>query len=1160
MSGLNEMKKQAIIVAGYYRSGTSALSGSLAEIGVHIKGDTENNESNPKGFFESTELIKLDIRVLESMNACWSDLAPLPTGWIDRADVQLQRSVLAGLCINLFGNAPIVAVKHPHLCRLLPLYVQALSDIGFDAKVIHTHRSPLAIATSQVKKNNLTRAHAVALWASYITSAEYLARGLPRTWVHYSDLLRDANGTVRRALSEINVEVPGNASVGFVSRKLNRSQESGVDGLYRPLVRLVADIEAAIHDQAGDADWDDLRERSTDIGSFIEEIGRSGNRAAPGVGQSMAVSTPAGRGIALARNTKVHPVRPAERGDQVECARVLRLIEQVRRETGTLPTVSLMIAVPEGVSANQFQETVDAINANWHQPDVRICFSVLPQFDVSRAKCTVDLAFGTSQEMVRALFSSMSDAKTDYVAILNAGDRIEPDAIARFVLRAAATGPDMLYCDEIALGPAGAWIRAKPAMSLPRLLESCFVGDWVWYRRGTVSALGGFRSDQFPGAEEQDMQIRMASTGYAIENIADALFVRGQDTRRDDVQIEAAMKSAESSIIDHLSRAGLHGTVKPGSLPGLFAVEFDAQGNRSITLGLLCRPGVGPEIVQGMLNKLMPTLQDNGYRVVFIRHDGLTGPLNDFLATVVDEVEPVHPEISVVHAASHLGGTLRMLMEMNPENHVAIVDPVSAPSSDDIITSLASLLKAYPEAGAIAPLTFFRDSERTPRLRGPLLFGAESRIGALYEAGSPGPGGWLATTQPVDAVDGPLVIVRKGVTFKPDARNWAEICETLLAGQGFDGAPAGAGLSVFWTPRRQIEIAAPGSGPDAEVKATSTIPYRGNHHHPSMTVSGSPLMLEGRSGLVCSDPAVLVTARGLPDDGRALSAVRFARQQNGIQASVANDPIDVLSILRARQQGRRWVRINPQYNLLHPRTGEIIQADVNLWSIAPSLMFRDVTLAARSTIATSGRLVAKLRGMGARDVELRRPKLVRDVWESFSPRFAVNKPAALWVEEHGVNVPWIEQLVKQTCDRIAWTVITGKEHKFASNVVRKPLPVFEEEWARLFQEIGASIFVRPTPGTDWCDDYLVRLGLAAGCCVIAGAEAEIAEDMEPLVHRSLPSGGTGRWVKTILSFAESEPDTVSRDIILDKPECWLTRGDVAWVAPEAGKYCERDAA
>ncbi|MDA3889250.1 MAG: hypothetical protein PF443_10735, partial [Allgaiera sp.] len=664
MNDLRSAEKQAILVVGYYRSGTSALCGSLADLGVQISSDAESNASNPKGFFESTELIKFDIRVLELMQSYWSDLSPLPEGWIDRADVQMQREVLAEILSRQFAGAPLVAVKHPHLCRLLPLYEQAAQDAGYGVKVLHTHRSPYAVATSQATKNNLTRAHAIALWASYITSGELGARGLPRAWVRYPDLLRDADGTVRRALAAIGIELAEGGHIDFISKALNRSDEAGAEGLYRPLARLAAEIEAAIHDGANAAVWDDLCARSADLAGFVAELGQSGNRAAPGVGQGILMAMPAGRGVQIAGAAKTHPIRPAERGVAVEEARVKALLERARKGHGRLPGLSLLIACPEGCTQAQLRDTLDSIAQNWCQPEVKIAFAAAPGLDFDGAGLSLERRFETEPEMTSALFAALSDARTDYAAIVNAGDMIEPDAIARFTLRAVASGADMLYCDEIAPSPGGPWIRAKPAMSLPRLLESCFVGDWVWYRRAAVADLGGFRPDLFPGAEEQDMQIRLAGAGKRIETLSEALFVRGETTRRDSVTLEVATESARASIAAQLDRAGAGGQVRAGANAGLFAVDYPAAPDPAVTLGILCRAPITPDVAQLAVNKLLPQHDGKASCIAFLRPadaDETPAAMTQFLDQVAAEITPNHPSIQVIDTAPRLGGTLARL-------------------------------------------------------------------------------------------------------------------------------------------------------------------------------------------------------------------------------------------------------------------------------------------------------------------------------------------------------------------------------------------------------------------------------------------------------------------------------------------------------------------
>ncbi|TMV87863.1 hypothetical protein FGG78_18165 [Thioclava sp. BHET1] len=1154
MPDMRKIAPQAILVAGYYRSGTSALCGALADLGVQITSDAQANEANPKGFFESTELIKFDIRVLDAMNSYWSDLSDLPEGWIDRADIQLQRDVLAEMLTRQFKDAPLVAVKHPHLCRLLPLYRQAIADIGYEAKVIHTHRSPYAMATSQATKNNMTRAHAVALWSSYITSAERLARDVPRGWVQYHDLLHDADTTVRKTLGDLGIETPGSAGVGFITKSLNRSEKADPEGLFQPLAQLVAEIETAIHDQAEATIWDDLRRRSADIAGFVDELGRSGNRSAPGVGQGMQVRAPGGRAINLAGATKAHPVRPSERGDVSERARVSALLERMAREGGPVPGVSVMIACPHGTTQAQMKDTLESIAQNWHQPAVKLAYCVAPAFDLSQLGLTMDYRFETDVAMITALFEAMSTAKTDYVAILNAGDMLEPDAIARFTLRAAASRADMLYCDEIAPSQSGPWIRAKPAMSMSRLLESCFVGDWVWYRRAAVAALGGFRPQGYPGAEEQDMQIRLTAAGKTVETLPEALFVRGENTRRDSVPLEQATQSAQAAIAAHLETRGIAASVRQGSMPGLFVVEQPGARDPAVTVGVLCKPQVTPDVAQGMVNRLLPHHDGQASRIVFIRHAEMTEAMTRFLDQIDAEVTPSHPSITVVSTEPCLGALIARLQRVAPANHVALVDPVSAPSTNDLLARLVALLDTEETAGVIAPLAFFRDGERSARLHGPLLFGASDRIGAGYEAAAPGPGGWLATTQPVDALDGAVVLVRRDALFDQGADNWVALCASLYHAE--------RALGAFWTPHMQVEIPDPGTTPDHALEAARVQQYRGAHHHPAMTVSGSPLMLEGRYGLVDSDGAVLVSSTDLGDDAKAISWARFMRAQAQIQAAIVGEPLDAPSVLRAKAQGRRWVRINPRSVLTDPANACEIRADLTYWSVLPGTEMRPVVLAADHCVASSRALAARLRGMGARNVSVQPPRLTRDVWTAFKPSYAKTRPAIVWVEETGIDVPWIDQLIAQTGDAVSWTVATRSRRDFAGTVARRPIPAFEEDWARMFAEIGASILVRPTPGANWCDDHIVRIALAAGCRAIVGKEPELGSDIAPLIDKPLSSDGLTRWVKTIEAAARDTPEDAVRRTLLDLPDLWIENAAVeqSWLAPSEMSAGAHDAA
>ena len=115
---------------------------------------------------------------------------------------------------------------------------------------------------------------------------------------------------MRAALDQIDIRIASDRGVDFVTSSLNRSDPAEAAGALPPLATLAAEIEAAIASGAGPDVWDDLRTRSADLSAFVEELGKSANRAAPGVGQGVMMAMPGARNAARSR-ARPAPIRSA---------------------------------------------------------------------------------------------------------------------------------------------------------------------------------------------------------------------------------------------------------------------------------------------------------------------------------------------------------------------------------------------------------------------------------------------------------------------------------------------------------------------------------------------------------------------------------------------------------------------------------------------------------------------------------------------------------------------------------------------------------------------------------------------------------------------------------------------------------------------------------
>ena len=72
-------KRNALIVLGMHRSGTSALAGSLRFLGVNL-GEylLEPNQSNIVGYFEHQSIYQIHEKLLQELNSSWDDVRNLP--------------------------------------------------------------------------------------------------------------------------------------------------------------------------------------------------------------------------------------------------------------------------------------------------------------------------------------------------------------------------------------------------------------------------------------------------------------------------------------------------------------------------------------------------------------------------------------------------------------------------------------------------------------------------------------------------------------------------------------------------------------------------------------------------------------------------------------------------------------------------------------------------------------------------------------------------------------------------------------------------------------------------------------------------------------------------------------------------------------------------
>ena len=153
-----------VLVIGCHRSGTSAVTGALAAMGLHGVDPSDRMErpdSNPE-HWESLGAALFDDRLLASVGATWDAPPPsTPSPCCPPATVRTRPRVMAAA----YPRPGPVVWKDPRACLLLPYWRAVLP--GPLTAVFCRRARPPAVARSLQVRDGLSVAEGFALWEHY---------------------------------------------------------------------------------------------------------------------------------------------------------------------------------------------------------------------------------------------------------------------------------------------------------------------------------------------------------------------------------------------------------------------------------------------------------------------------------------------------------------------------------------------------------------------------------------------------------------------------------------------------------------------------------------------------------------------------------------------------------------------------------------------------------------------------------------------------------------------------------------------------------------------------------------------------------------------------------------------------------------------------------
>lgn len=201
--------RQAILVLGMHRSGTSAFTGALGFLGARLPANPlPPHPDNPKGYFESRKIVSIHDRLLGAVGSNWFGLERIPGEWFGSAPAASFTEELVAAVHEDFGNAAMFVVKDPRLCRLLPIWRGVLAQLDAHALHVLVIRNPLEAARSLEQRDNIAIGYGCLLWLRHVLEAERETRGTPRVFEQYGNLLREPVHTTERVIGQISLSKP----------------------------------------------------------------------------------------------------------------------------------------------------------------------------------------------------------------------------------------------------------------------------------------------------------------------------------------------------------------------------------------------------------------------------------------------------------------------------------------------------------------------------------------------------------------------------------------------------------------------------------------------------------------------------------------------------------------------------------------------------------------------------------------------------------------------------------------------------------------------------------------------------------------------------------------------------------------------------------------
>lgn len=206
----SDKKMDSLVVLGMHRSGTSVLTGCLHLLGVNLGHSLmpPAEGQNKAGFWENIDLVTVHDILLRDLGCNWNMVGALPVEWLESEAAEKARTSIRRLIEEHYLGQGMWAVKDPRMCRLMPLWLPILKEMGCTPAFVVTVRHPLEVARSLAKREKFSLRKGLLLWLTHNRDIFAACQGHVHTVHTYDQLLADPLRTLRGLERDLGISFP----------------------------------------------------------------------------------------------------------------------------------------------------------------------------------------------------------------------------------------------------------------------------------------------------------------------------------------------------------------------------------------------------------------------------------------------------------------------------------------------------------------------------------------------------------------------------------------------------------------------------------------------------------------------------------------------------------------------------------------------------------------------------------------------------------------------------------------------------------------------------------------------------------------------------------------------------------------------------------------